>query len=186
MQDNSSTIERPIDINRDHQLVTASDAASLNVSGTDTQLITDVSAAEAQPGGTNAVERKENTPPQTDKVKPSKQDESLAVLQAGKQVVKLYEGLIGFDANAEAQRATIRDLLAKQAKAMERKLHGSKPEEGEDFDGISKLLRRENNRLDSMLDGKETLVVEAGKAIDMAINALSQMKTRIIQMEEEG
>lgn len=63
---------------------------------------------------------------------------------------------------------------------------GIKPAEGEDFDSISKRLRKENNRMDAMLDGKDSLVTSTRKAIDAAIEALNQMKTRIIKMEEEA
>lgn len=37
-----------------------------------------------------------------------------------------------------------------------------------------------------MLDGKDSLVTSTRKAIDAAIEALNQMQTRIIKMEEEA
>ncbi|MGI1189097.1 hypothetical protein ACRCRN_34105 [Pseudomonas aeruginosa] len=145
-----------------------------------------VAGGDAQSSGGNTEQGQGAATTVAEQEKAKKQPESVAVLQSGKAAVKLYESLIGFDKNAEAQRVAIRVLLHKQSKAMENKMLGIKPEVGEDFDSISKLLRRENNRLDSMLDGKDSLVTSTSGAIDKAIEALNQMKTRIIKMEEEG
>lgn len=69
---------------------------------------------------------------------------------------------------------------------MELKLEGKKPLEGEDFDAIAKQLRRENNRLDSLLEGKESLFGKARKAAELAIEHMQQIITDINRLEEEG
>ncbi|MFK0860048.1 hypothetical protein ACIUV1_26515 [Pseudomonas aeruginosa] len=69
---------------------------------------------------------------------------------------------------------------------MELKLQGKKPPEGEDFDSIAKLLRRENNRLDTLLEGKESLFGKARKAAGIAIENMQSIIAEINRLEEEG
>lgn len=105
---------------------------------------------------------------------------------SAKSAVKVFESINGFDEQSAAQRAVVRDLMSKQSEAMELKLQGKKPPEGENFDSIAKLLRRENNRLDSLLEGKESLFGKARKAAEIAIENMQSIIAEINRLEEEG
>lgn len=107
-------------------------------------------------------------------------------LSATKAAAKLFGNINGYDGQSETQRRVVRDLMAKQSAAMEQKLQGEKSPDGEDFDSISKLLRRENNRLDTLLEGKEALFKKAWDATQEAIQKLQDMSLEIKRMEEEG
>ncbi|WP_208604484.1 hypothetical protein [Pseudomonas antarctica] len=76
--------------------------------------------------------------------------------------------------------------MLKQSQAMEFKLQGVKPPEGQDFDSIAKQLRRENNRLDTLLEGKEILFGKARKAAEAAIENMQCVIVEINRLEEEG
>lgn len=179
MHDSNSGNELAFNLSQDQANDSAIETAQANP-----EFVAEQGGGADQPGNGHATDAA--AAPATEEGKAKKQPETLLVLQTGKAAVKLYEGLIGFDKNADSQRATIRELLNKQSKAMENKMLGIKPGEGEDFDSLSKQLRKENNRLDSMLDGKDSLLTSTTSAIDAAIDALNKMKTRIIKMEEEG
>src|SRR3546814_5083764 len=76
--------------------------------------------------------------------------------------------------------------MLKQSEAMELKLQGKKPSEDEDFDAIAKQLRRENNRLDSLLEGKESLFGKARKAAEIAIENMQGVIAEINRLEEKA
>ncbi|MFU3033129.1 hypothetical protein ACM7JD_26245 [Pseudomonas aeruginosa] len=118
--------------------------------------------------------------------KSGKSEVGTKALSSAKAAVKVFESINGFDEQSVTQRAVVRDLLLKQSEAMEFKLQGKKPPEGEDFDSIAKLLRRENNRLDSLLEGKESLFGKARKAAEVAIESMQDVITEINRLEEEG
>ena len=184
MQHNMNRSELALDLTQDRGHETNNDSEASPLIETNTEFVALQGGKPSSDSNPPAGKGAEVAVAPEDKAK--KQPESFAVLQSGKAAVKLYESLIGFDKNAETQRATLRELLNKQSKAMENKMLGIKPAEGEDFDSISKRLRKENNRMDAMLDGKDSLVTSTRKAIDAAIEALNQMQTRIIKMEEEA
>ncbi|WP_137887625.1 hypothetical protein [Pseudomonas sp. 2FE] len=107
-------------------------------------------------------------------------------LSSAKNAAKLFECITGFDDMSAKQRTVVRDLLTKQSAALELKLQGGKAPEGEDFDSIAKQLRRENNRLDTLLEGKEALFGKARKAAEDAIVKMKLVINDIKQLEEEG
>lgn len=129
----------------------------------------------------------ENATPREDgsgrRTKPELSVEALAKV---KGTLKLYGIITGFDEQSDHQRAVVRDLMVKHAKAMEMKLAGVKPAEGEDFESITKLLKKENNRLDSMLEGKESLFGKTRVAAEEAIKALQAIVDDVKRMEEAG
>ena len=94
--------------------------------------------------------------------------------------------ITGFDEQSDRQRSVVRDLMSKHTQAMEFKLQGQKAPEGEDFDSIAKQLRRENNRLDTLLEGKEILFGKARKAAETAIENMQSVIIEINRLEEEG
>lgn len=107
-------------------------------------------------------------------------------LSSLKVAVKIFESINGFDKKSANQRTVVRDLILKQSEVMELKLQGTKPPEGEDFDVIAKQLRRENNRLDTLLEGKESLFGKARNAVETAIEKMQNVITEINRLEEEG
>lgn len=107
-------------------------------------------------------------------------------LSSAKAAVKLFHSIIGFDEQSANQRTVIRELMLKQSQAMELKLQGKKPPEGGDFDAIAKQLRRENSRLDSLLEGKESLFGKARTAAEIAIEQMQSVIAEIDRLEEEG
>lgn len=107
-------------------------------------------------------------------------------LSSAKAAVKVFHSITGFDEQSANQRTVIRNLMLKHSQAMELKLQGKKPPEGEDFDAIAKQLRRENTRLDSLLEGKESLFGKARKAAEIAIEQMQSVIAEIDRMEEEG
>ena len=107
-------------------------------------------------------------------------------LSSVKAAVKVFESINGFDEQSATQRTVVRELMLKQSEAMELKLQGNKPLEGEDFDAIAKQLRRENNRLDTLLEGKESLFGKARKAAEIAIENMQGVIAEINRLEEEA
>ncbi|WNZ81406.1 hypothetical protein [Pseudomonas sp. P105] len=107
-------------------------------------------------------------------------------LSSVKAAVKVFESINGFDEQSATQRTVVRELMLKQSEAMELKLQGKKPLEGEDFDAIAKQLRRENNRLDTLLEGKESLFGKARKAAEIAIENMQGVIAEINRLEEEA
>lgn len=118
--------------------------------------------------------------------KAGKAEVGIKALSSAKAAVKIFVSINGYDEQSANQRTVVRDLMLKQSQAMELKLEGKKPLEGEDFDAIAKQLRRENNRLDSLLEGKESLFGKARKAAELAIEHMQQIITDINRLEEEG
>lgn len=104
-----------------------------------------------------------------------KSELSTELIHATKNVVKLYESITNHDELSSNQRNIVRQLIDQQAAALDRKLNGQPVGEGGSFDDLSKQLRKENNRLDALLEGKETLFKkyhEAHNALDLALNAI--------------
>lgn len=113
-------------------------------------------------------------------------DLGAAVIKAAKTAVKSFISIKGFDSDAENQRVKVRDLLAKQSACIEAKLHGRKSADGEEFEAVAKQLRKENNKLDAMLEGKEGMYAKVRKDIEIAIGELTKMADDLKQLEEEG
>lgn len=105
-----------------------------------------------------------NTQQAATQTKAGKSEVGTKALSSVNAAVKVFESINGFGEQSATQRTVVRDLMLKQSEAMELKLQGKKPPEGEDFDATAKQLRRENNRLDSVLEGKESLFSKARKA----------------------
>lgn len=117
---------------------------------------------------------------------PGKLEVGPKALASAKAAVKILGSITGFDEQSDSQRRVVRDLMSKHSQAMEFKLQGQKAPEGEDFDSIAKQLRRENNRLDTLLEGKEILFGKARKAAETAIENMQSVITEINRLEEEG
>ena len=117
---------------------------------------------------------------------PGKLEVGPKALASAKAVVKFLGSITGFDEQSDRQRSVVRDLMSKHTQAMEFKLQGQKAPEGEDFDSIAKQLRRENNRLDTLLEGKEILFGKARKAAETAIENMQSVIIEINRLEEEG
>lgn len=130
------------------------------------------------PGG-----KTEQTAAQTS---PGKLEVGPKALASAKAAVKILGSITGFDEQSDTQRRVVRELMSKHTQAMEFKLQGKKPQEGEDFDSIAKQLRRENNRLDTLLEGKEVLFSKARKAAEAAIVNMQSVIAEINRLEEEG
>lgn len=113
-------------------------------------------------------------------------DLGAAAIKATKAAVKTFASIQGFDKEADVQRRKVRELMAKQSACLEAKLHGQKAADGEDFESVAKLLRKENNRLDAMLEGKEGMFDKVRLAIHSAIAQLNLMSDQLKKMEEEG
>ncbi|SIQ98790.1 hypothetical protein [Aquipseudomonas alcaligenes] len=113
-------------------------------------------------------------------------DLGAAAIKAAKAAVKSFVSIKGFDRDAENQRVKVRELLAKQSACLEAKLHGRKSTDGEDFESVAKQLRKENNKLDAMLEGKEGMYAKVRKDIESAIGELTKMAVDLKQLEEEG
>lgn len=107
-------------------------------------------------------------------------------MKATKAAVKSFTSIQGFEQNAESQRSKVRELMAKQAACLEAKLSGEGPVEGEDFETVAKQLRKENNKLDAMLECKEGMFGKVRQAIENAVSELTAMVTALNQLEEEG
>lgn len=127
-----------------------------------------------------------NTQQAATQTKAGKSEVGTKALSSVKAAVKVFESINGFDEQSATQRTVVRDLMLKQSEAMELKLQGKKPPEGEDFDAIAKQLRRENNRLDSLLEGKESLFGKARKAAEIAIENIQGVIAEINRLEEEA
>lgn len=153
-------------------------ATTLEVSSGQVGNNTAPSECGANPGGDT-----EQAASQTTSGKPAVATRALSSVKAA---VKIFESISGFDEQSANQRAIVRDLMLKQSEAMELKLQGKRPPEGHDFDAIAKQLRRENNRLDTQLEGKETLFGKARKSAEIAIGNLQHIIIEINRMEEEG
>jgi len=111
---------------------------------------------------------------------------SSALLQTCKDVVKLFEAISNHDELSSNQRALVRSLVDKQSVALDRKLNGLSCEEGESFESLSKVLRKENNRLDALLEGKEAMFKRFHDASALAEQALLSLKTEIKNQEDES
>lgn len=116
--------------------------------------------------------------------KAKKSDISIKVLASVKGAVKLYETLLTHDDTDAQLRAEIRDLIEAQKQAMELKLRSEVPAEGEDFDSITKRLRRANNKLDSHLDNKQGLSKKVDQAVSEALETLKTLASSIKDIEE--
>ena len=141
--------------------------------------------ADNAPSSTNGASGV-NTEQAATQTKAGKSEVGTKALSSVKAAVKVFESINGFDEQSATQRTVVRDLMLKQSEAMELKLQGKKPPEGEDFDAIAKQLRRENNRLDSLLEGKESLFGKARKAAEIAIENMQGVIAEINRLEEEG
>ena len=108
------------------------------------------------------------------------------MLASARKSAKLYEMIVGFDEQSEKQREQVRKLIAAQSEALENKLKGIAPSQGEDFDSIAKLLRKENNKLDSLLEGKESLLKKSRIAATEAVALLQDMIGQIVKLEDES
>lgn len=126
------------------------------------------------------------TGPAATQTSPGKLEVGPKALASAKAAVKILGSITGFDEQSDSQRRVVRDLMSKHSQAMEFKLQGQKAPEGEDFDSIAKQLRRENNRLDTLLEGKEILFGKARKAAETAIENMQSVITEINRLEEEG
>lgn len=117
---------------------------------------------------------------------PGKLDVGPEALASAKAAVKILGCITGFDEQSDTQRRVVRELMSKQTQAMELKLQDKKPPDGEDFDSIAKQLRRENNHLDTLLEGKEILFGKARKAAEAVIENMQSVIAEINRLEEEG
>jgi len=141
--------------------------------------------ANSTPSSSNAAPGV-NTQQAATQTRAGKSEIGTKALSSVKAAVKVFESINGFDEQSATQRTVVRDLMLKQSEAMELKLQGKKPPESGDFDAIAKQLRRENNRLDTQLEGKESLFGKARKAAETAIENLQHIIIEINRMEEEG
>lgn len=142
-------------------------------------------AGSGAPSNSNAASGV-NTEQAATQTKAGKSEVGTKALSSVKAAVKAFESINGFDEQSATQRTVVRDLMLKQSEAMELKLQGKKPLEGEDFDAIAKQLRRENNRLDTLLEGKESLLGKARKAAEIAIENMQGVIAEINRLEEEA
>jgi hypothetical protein len=110
-----------------------------------------------------------------------KSEEGQGVLKATKLAVKMFDEILGFDAKVEAQRQIIRDLMVQQNAAVEAKLTGQKTDG--DVADLTKAVRREHNRLDRLLNGKEKMVAECQLRIDEAKNTLGELGSKLTNLE---
>lgn len=138
-----------------------------------------LTSSDAAPGGNTEQAAATQT-------RPVRSEVGTKALSSVKAAVKVFESINGFDEQSATQRSVVRDLMLKQSEAMELKLQGVKPPEGEDFDSIAKQLRRENNRLDALLEGKESLFGKARKAAEIAIESMQGVIAEINRLEEEA
>lgn len=86
-----------------------------------------------------------------------KSEISKEVLVNTKAAVKMFESLSVHSEIDDQIRGEIEHLMSAQKAAMERKLSNEPSPQGEDFDSISKRLRRANNKLDSHIEKKHGL-----------------------------
>lgn len=136
---------------------------------------------------TNTETGSKPTPtPEPEKQRITKSELGSKCLASAKAAVKLFESINSFDVQSANQRTIVRDLITKQSESMEFKLQGNKPPEGYDFEVIAKQLRRENNRLDTLLEGKEALFEKSKKQAELAIECLQNVLTELYRLEEEG
>lgn len=148
---------------------------------------TNVGEAGNQEQPANAGEAgNQKLPPEGSSGQAGKSNLAVEALASTKAAIKLYSSITGFDSQSDQQRAVVRDLMEKQRVAMERKLSGVKVEEGEDFDTISKQLKKENNKLDTLLEGKEALFGKTCVAAEEAIKILNAIIAEVKTMEEAG
>lgn len=148
-------------------------------------------AGGVQSGGNSAPSSSDvapgvNTQQAATQTRAGKSEVGTKALSSVKAAVKVFESINGFEEQGATQRTVVRDLMLKQTEAMELKLQGKKPPEGEDFDAIAKQLRRENNRLDFLLEGKESLFGKARKAAENAIENIQGVIAEINRLEEEA
>lgn len=114
-----------------------------------------------------------------------KSDLSKEVLAKSKAVVKQFEVLLNHDEIDAQIRDEIQQLMIAQKSAMERKLNNEASPEGEDFDSISKRLRRANNKLDSHIESKVDLYAAVMQAIAETKACLENMQLKVKEIEEE-
>lgn len=117
---------------------------------------------------------------------PQKSALSVALNTTVREAVKLYETITSHDLISQNQRDLVRELINKQAVALDSKLAGVKPADGEDFDSLSKVLRKANNKLDTLLEGKEAMFKTAQAACDAAILNINAMKADLTKLENES
>lgn len=114
-----------------------------------------------------------------------KSEISKEVLANAKAAVKMFESLSSHSEIDDQIRGEIEQLMSAQKKAMERKLSNEPCPEGEDFDSISKRLRRANNKLDSHIEKKHGLNSNTVEGITKAIASLEKMLAKVKEIEEE-
>lgn len=135
------------------------------------------------PADPNAVD-----PEQNDNKSPRKMksEQSAALNKAIREIVKVYETINNHDELSQVHRDRVRELISKQSTALDMKLNGQKPEDGEDFDALSKALRKENNKLDALLEGEAAMYKKFHTAFENVTAALNQMHSEITKMEDES
>lgn len=107
-------------------------------------------------------------------------------IKAAREACKLFDTISNYDQLTRQQRDKVRALIEKQRAALDMKISGQKPVDGEDFDSLAKLLRKENNKLDSLLEGKDVLFSRFKSAANQAETYIAQMKCVIAKLEDES
>lgn len=116
------------------------------------------------------------------KVKP----DTAELKKAIRVVTKLYENITGHDQLSQAQRDRVRELIRDQSTALDMKISGKVVTDGMNFESISKALRKENNKLDTLLEGKESLFKKFHEAVDTVNSAVKRLQDDIKKMEDES
>lgn len=106
--------------------------------------------------------------------------------KAAREATKLYDTITNHDQLTQQQRDKVRLLIEKQRTALDIKISGQKPADGEDFDSLAKLLRKENNKLDALLEGKDVLFARFKATAICAEESIAQMKKIIAELEDES
>ncbi len=107
-------------------------------------------------------------------------------LKMSREAAKLFDTISNHDQLTQQQRDKVRALIEKQRTALDIKISGQKPVEGEDFDSLAKLLRKENNKLDALLEGKDVLFTRFKNTANRAEESIAQMKKIIEKLEDES
>lgn len=106
--------------------------------------------------------------------------------KASREALKIYNAICNHEQLTEDQRKKVRDLIDRQKAALDLKLSGGKPSEGEDFDTVYKQLRKENNKLDALLEGKSELFKRFRSARESVEKSLAEMGSHITMLEDES
>jgi|SynMetStandDraft_1070027.scaffolds.fasta_scaffold01187_5 hypothetical protein len=106
--------------------------------------------------------------------------------KSAREALKIYNTICNHEQLTEDQRKKVRELIDKQKAALDLKLSGGKPSEGEDFDAVYKQLRKENNKLDALLEGKGELFKRFRSARESAEKTLAEMSNHITKLEDES